>query len=159
MAWFGRSCLAALGLALCAGVAQAQTAYPLVCRGGGPQEVTITPGASVNETRFDIYYERGPVAATGGGAIGPGQCTWVDRPLNSREPEVARITLRVRVTTAVARNRGASGRILVNSARLPDEAQAEQLIRDIMDPSRYFTLTAFNTDAGFMRVTAYRTGR
>jgi hypothetical protein len=74
-----------------AGAAQAQTSYPLLCRGGPAMRIMTAhdvdgrgiPGA----TAMYIYFNAG----AGAGSLvppGPGQCTWMDRTLNPDEPKV-----------------------------------------------------------------------
>jgi hypothetical protein len=61
----------------------AQTSYPMVCRGGGSM-VIFYDGLRSPPT-VTVAFESATHAA-GTTSPGPGQCAWLDRPLNSQEP-------------------------------------------------------------------------
>lgn len=69
-----------LALPLLAPAAQAQTAYPLVCRGGEGMSAVVLPSGQVR-IRF-IPGTRG----AGTAQPGPGSCTWLDRGFRAEEP-------------------------------------------------------------------------
>ena len=54
--------------------------YPLVCRGGGSMVLAYGTGGT-----GQVSFERAPRGA-GAASPAPGQCAWLDRPLNSKEP-------------------------------------------------------------------------
>ena len=54
--------------------------YPMTCR-GGPLSVSTFPGADVR-----ITFQRGPGPVMSG--LAPGQCTWSDRAIGPKEPNV-----------------------------------------------------------------------
>jgi hypothetical protein len=66
--------------------------FVLVCRGGGSLHFTYTPYSNVsNEPQIWIGFERGSVPAGSNrenvNALGPGQCTWLDRTIAPNEPD------------------------------------------------------------------------
>lgn len=69
-------------------LAIAQSGYPLVCRGGGSMQFRFEGPPSEPELR--IIFERAPQPAGSHrenlAALGPGQCTWLDRVISSDEP-------------------------------------------------------------------------
>ncbi|KAA3629589.1 MAG: hypothetical protein DWQ09_04950 [Proteobacteria bacterium] len=62
----------------------AAESYPLVCRGGGAMTTSYTIWRG-GEQAFRIRFAK---ARQGAGARqpAPGECAWVDRPLNNNEP-------------------------------------------------------------------------
>ena len=62
----------------------AAESYPLVCRGGGAMTASYTIWRG-GEQAFRIRFAK---ARQGAGAHqpAPGECAWVDRPLNNNEP-------------------------------------------------------------------------
>lgn len=65
--------------------AQAQTSYPLVCRGGGGMSATLTAAGSIR-----LHFQPGTAAASAT-PPGAGACTWLDRGFRSGEPAVLRL--------------------------------------------------------------------
>ncbi|MCF4967997.1 hypothetical protein [Nostoc sp. CMAA1605] len=59
--------------------ANAQTSYPMTCRGGGTLSIQNDGGNGVR-----INFQAGRGAAPQG--LSPGECTWSDRALRSGEP-------------------------------------------------------------------------
>lgn len=62
-----------------------QPSFPMACMGGGNMRVAMRTS---ERPWFSITFDK---ASTGvsGGALLPGQCAWLDRPLNSAEPTLA----------------------------------------------------------------------
>ncbi len=74
-----------------AGAAQAETSYPLLCRGGPAMRIMVNHdvnGAGIpGALAMSVYFNKG----AGAGSVvqpGPGECTWMDRTLNAAEPAV-----------------------------------------------------------------------
>ncbi len=67
--------------------ATAQTAYTMVCRGGGNMKSYY--GQKTNFHELDIYFSK---AAKGSGETSPkaGNCAWVDRGIGNNEPSKLR---------------------------------------------------------------------
>jgi hypothetical protein len=76
--------LAALASPLLSLPAVAAESYPLVCRGGGAMTASYTIWHSKVQA-FRVHFVK---ARQGAGAQqpGPGECAWLDRPLNKSEP-------------------------------------------------------------------------
>lgn len=63
--------------------ANAVTTYPVKCRSGGNTSYNI----SNSNNALRIGFTKAPAAAGQNGAnLLPGQCAWVDRPINANEP-------------------------------------------------------------------------
>ncbi|HIK07486.1 MAG TPA: hypothetical protein IGS40_22800 [Trichormus sp. M33_DOE_039] len=60
--------------------ANAQTSYPMTCRGGGTLSIQNDGSNGVR-----INFQAGRGSAPQG--LSPGQCTWSDRALSSQEPK------------------------------------------------------------------------
>jgi hypothetical protein len=78
LALFG---LGTVALLCFASAAHAQT-YPIKCRSGGLSSFTLSVTGALR-----IAFQKAPAAA-GPNGVGllPGQCAWVDRPVNANEP-------------------------------------------------------------------------
>ena len=97
-------------------------AYKLVCRGGGDMFMSYHDAGSSRS--LDIAFQP---AATGARrqAPGPGECAWVDRPVNASEPHRLRYYTSELITDVNVRNpnelvliaNGASLNYLLNGAR------------------------------------------
>ena len=74
--------------------ANAQTRYPLHCRGGGDMAVNIQGQETGGGTEIVISYRRAAVTT----GLPAGTCAWHDRVLNSREPQSIRIVVRARMS-------------------------------------------------------------
>jgi hypothetical protein len=74
-----------LGMTFLANVSQAQTTYPMVCRGTTDTNLMrFIIGPTGDKFQTFIEFTKSPYAAYWG--IAPGNCTWLDRPINSNEP-------------------------------------------------------------------------
>src|SRR5262245_26957621 len=84
---------AALALLL-APTAQAQTSYALWCRGGSDMQMVVgtnaIDGHAVTWLRF--HFTPMSTAATASTPPGPGQCSWLDRPLSAAEPQMVQLS-------------------------------------------------------------------
>jgi hypothetical protein len=66
--------------------------YLIVCRGGGNLYFNYTPFSNFSQSpQVWISFERGAQAVGANwdnrGALTPGQCAWLDRPVSSAEPD------------------------------------------------------------------------
>jgi len=61
-------------------------AYPIACRGsGGMQFSLVSGGYGLSGTMVVIGFHRS--AGFGTNALNPGECAWMDRPINEQEPD------------------------------------------------------------------------
>jgi len=72
-------------------VAFAHQSYPIVCRGGGELFFNYTPFTNFSPNpQIWITFQRGAQKAGSNweniGALMPGQCSWLDRPVSDDEP-------------------------------------------------------------------------
>lgn len=74
--------------------AAAQTRYPLHCRAGGDMSVNVLGQEAGGGTEVVVSFRR----STATRALSPGQCTWLDRVVNTREPTSFRIIFRARTS-------------------------------------------------------------
>jgi hypothetical protein len=60
--------------------------YPLACRGGGGMQFSLTSaGFGMSGTMVVIAFRR--AAGFGVAALAPGECAWLDRPVQPQEPD------------------------------------------------------------------------
>ena len=128
-----------------AGAANAQTTYPLHCRAGGNMSVNIAGQATGGSAELVISYIRA-TATTG---LVPGSCTWLDRTMNSREPQAMRLVLRARMNVDLRPRPGdhASDRAdtFVYAGSGPDVALATTIM-STLESGGYFTVQAHNPE-------------
>ena len=70
-----------------------QPTHPIVCRGGGKLFFNYTPFSNLSPTpEIWITFQRGAQKVGSSweniGALLPGQCSWLDRPLSNNEPHM-----------------------------------------------------------------------
>ncbi len=139
-----------------AGAANAQTTYPLHCRAGGNMSVNIAGQATGGGAELVISYTRA-TATTG---LVPGSCTWLDRTMNSREPQAMRLVLRARMNVDLRPRPGdhASDRAdtFVYAGSGPDVALATTIM-STLESGGYFTVQAHNPGRGVMIATSFAT--
>ena len=87
------SLLGFLVACVAASAASASQSYPMICRGGGTLSVnnalTATPTKTslVMQSSADVFFTKSAKAAGAQGEnLSPGECSWVDRPINNSEP-------------------------------------------------------------------------
>lgn len=140
------------------GAANAQTTYPLHCRAGGDMSVNVAGQATGGGTELVISYTRA-TATTG---LVPGSCTWLDRTLNSREPQAMRLVLRARMNVDLRPRAGdhASDRAdtFVYPGSGPDVALATTIM-NTLEFGGYFTVQAYNPGRSPMVATSFATAR
>ena len=141
--------------ALSIGAASAQTTYPLQCRGGGNMNVNIMAQASGGGTEIVIgMFDRATVTR----GLPAGSCSWLDRPLNSREPRAMRIVVRARMNVDFRPRAGdhtgdrADAFVLDGSGA--DVALARNILR-VLDAGGSFRVQAYNPGRGVMIATGF----
>ncbi len=77
--------------AVASSVAAAQPTHAIVCRGGGELSFNYTPFSNFSpDPQIWITFQRGAQKAGSNweniGALMPGQCSWLDRPVSNNEP-------------------------------------------------------------------------
>lgn len=127
-----------------AGSADAQTRFPLHCRAGGDMTINVLGQASGGGTELSILFRRS-TRTTG---LAPGECSWHDRVVNSREPSSFRIIFNARISTDF---RPRSGRRAGDMAEL-----YVQEGRDLEIARRFYEVLK---SGGSFEVQAYNTGR
>ena len=143
---------AALALLSAPAATAQQTSYALWCRGGGDMQMVVgtnsIDGHAVTWVRF--HFTPMTTAATAGTPPGPGQCSWLDRPLSAGEPQMVQLSARdVFAETTV--NGGALATIDFNGAGASaDKARA---IWSAYQAGSEFRVMVYNTGGGYMNVT------
>jgi hypothetical protein len=90
-------------------VAFAQPTYPIVCHGGGELYFNYMPSSSFSPNpQIWITFQRGAQMVGSNweniGALMPGQCAWLDRPVSNNEPN--RIIVRDIKNFSISWNQG-----------------------------------------------------
>jgi hypothetical protein len=135
--------------------AHAQTRYPLACRAGGNMAVNIAPQASGGGAEIVISYDR--AARTTG--LPAGSCSWLDRPMNDREPRSMRIIVRARMSVDVrprpGDHMGDRGDLFVFPGSGADVATAEAIVR-VLKAGGSFQVQAYNPGRAPMVAESFR---
>ena len=134
-------------MCLAASAAQAQTKYPLVCRGGGSNlTLTYTPVPSRPVSEVRLSFQRGP--GGGSGNLQPGQCAWQDRAVAPSEPALICVK-NVRVNVGFVLGRDRQPHVSGANASNPDANNLLTMIGSSGD--HWFTFMVFNDFAGCLR--------
>jgi len=147
--------LAAALFCAVAGSANAQTRYPLHCRGGGNMAVNIAGQTAGGGTEIVISYDRATVTR----GIPAGSCTWHDRVMNSREPRSMRIIVRARMSVDMRPRPGDHAGDRADLFVFPDSgadvALANTIVR-VLKAGGSFQVQAFNPGRAPMNAIAFR---
>jgi hypothetical protein len=119
---------------------QGPQTYSMICQGGGGLTFALQPsGHGMTGSMFVIGFRA--AAGAGQAALQPGECTWLDRTLQSNEPKaichpVSAANLSMQWTS--------DGQISsLNSSVAP-------YLSDLVRPGSYFTFSVFNNGRGCM---------
>lgn len=143
-AWVGIGITMLGGLA--SAPASAQTFYPMVCRSGGDMSGAIpasgVAGVPSNQTQISFHFSKATAAYSASSeTIRPGECAWLDRPLNVSEPTNVRFTLNTRLRVTF---RNTSREALVfDSVGTVEGRQINTIMETLMDGD-YFWFEATN---------------
>ena len=128
--------------------------YKLMCRGGGIMDARASaPRGRATSNRFTITFEKSRAAALSRQPEA-GQCAWMDRPLNRREPTKLRYIFNGAATVnswVVSYQNQVNSRGISSEVRVLSR-EAEYLINKV----RYgeiFYVHVYNTNRGHMRIT------
>ncbi len=149
------------GLALAApAAAEDPPSYTLFCRGGPSMDVSVShdvgSDGALGRTHFRLYFDR--AAQRGGGSPpGPGQCAWIDRPLNNAEPTTlwmahdgVELTFGVRGDGAIAAD--ANGPRMYAEGLEPAAGDLSFLMRQVLT-GQLFTVQAYNAEGRVLVIT------
>lgn len=140
----------------------AQTAYPMICRGGGNMTMNVivgpvgVPDYSANRVYniIRLGFERAPARynASNPGSLQPGQCTWRDRPLYNSEP--TQINFYTQVPIYVGFKARGRHPLDIRTSSFRTDAQALQTGRFLrmMHTTEIFTIMAWNKEGAYFRV-------
>lgn len=135
------------------GANQQPPTYQMLCRGGNPGLHFTTTNTGVGPNREQIVtYEIGftpsrQAAGPRGIGLEPGQCSWIDRPVNEKEPYLIRFDTPLHFT---------SGRPTDNSPtaaeRFPDAYTIPEYMKD---KNHYWSFVVYNNiREGYFQSTA-----
>ncbi|MFK7965326.1 MAG: hypothetical protein AB8C46_15290 [Burkholderiaceae bacterium] len=158
-----------LGLLALQQVAFAQTAYPLVCRGGGQMKMQLSAGPVANGAPFtgnrvyniiNLWFERASQRydSRNASALRPGQCAWLDRAVNRFEPN--KINFYTEVAIFVEFNARGRHPLHMRTSATQMDAQSMQTRRflSLMSSTEVFTIMAWNKEGAYFRVEDIRSG-
>lgn len=145
--------LVALCATLFTGEASAQTRYTLHCRTGGDMNLNVSGQETGGGTEVIVGFARS--TATRG--LAPGQCTWLDRVVNSREPRAFKIIFRARSSVDFRPRAGDHGGDRADAfvSVGPDTEAARAFFR-AMESGGSFEVQAWNPGRGFMDAINFR---
>ena len=134
----------------------AQATYQMLCRGiaGG---MSFREGGSVRSpTGEDIVtlqmtFKKSPNAAgEQGGGLTAGQCSWIDRPVNSREPFKIRFETRANAQLKQVLNGSAVDRSPTAAERYPDAISIPEYLKN---HNHYYSFKVYNSNEGYFIAT------
>jgi hypothetical protein len=119
----------------------AQSTYPIVCRGGGELFFNYTPSSNFSPTpQIWITFQRGSQKVGSNweniGVLMPGQCSGLDRPVSSNEPN--RIIVKDIRNFSISWNRG---QVMSISSEL-------SYMKWLQDANRYQSFDVYNDGQG-----------
>lgn len=124
-----------MGSVVCglATISYGQQSYPLICRGG--PSLRFQSHAGNTQHTFNIlglFFQRGfRAAGPDGRTLAPGQCAWVDRGVQSGEPDILQQDVSANVTS-------------------------QPWMNALKNPNTFWVFTVFNTGQGVMKITGSR---
>ncbi len=139
--------------ALMSGSAAPQTRYPLHCRAGGDMTVNVLGQETGGGTEVVVLYRR----STALRGLSPGQCSWHDRVVNSREPASFRITFRARVNVDYRSRTGDHAGVHAQAFVMtgPDAESARAFFR-VLESGGSFEVQAYNPGRAPMNAIGFR---
>lgn len=129
----------------------AQKTFQLLCRGGG--NMTTQRGGPVPDANgvemvvIVVRFSRSarPAKANGSG-LKPGQCAWIDRAVNFREPNELRFKVPLHAEAAP----GTGGKASTAAERAADAFSVPDYLKE---DTHYYTFSAYNSNQGHLRAT------
>jgi hypothetical protein len=144
-----RTLFLVLLFALISSVAQAQQSFRMICKGGAGIKAKISPGDVGNSfQKLGLFFNKSPRAAGQNGAkLANGTCAWVDRPLNSAEPDILAQDIRPGYRYHVDLDAGK------HVVRFQPTNNIYNWVNVLRIPGRLWTFYAYNTNQGELKVT------
>lgn len=127
----------------------AQQSYRIICKGGPKINVRISPGDAHNSyQKLGLFFAKSVHAAgQNGTALQNGTCSWIDRPLNAREPDILAQDIRPGYQYHVDLD---SSRHVV---RFQPTNNMYNWVNVLRVPGKIWTFYAYNTNQGELKVT------
>jgi hypothetical protein len=139
--------------ALLSGSAAAQTRYPLACRGGGDMNVNIQGQEVGGGAEIIIGYRRSATTT----ALLPGTCSWLDRTLNTREPQSIRLIVRARMSVDFRPRAGDHGGDRADAfVTTGVDAELARTILRVLKAGGSFQVMAYNPGRAPMNAISFR---
>lgn len=133
-----------------------QVTYQLLCRGIGGG-MSFRKGESVrSSTGEDIvtvqltFKKSGKAAGAQGAGLDPGQCSWIDRPINEREPFKLQFETRANAQLKQVLNGSTVDRSPTAAERYPDATSIPEYMKD---QSHYYSFKVYNSNQGYFIAT------
>lgn len=132
----------------------AQETFQLLCRGGGSMNLTrggpVPDANGVEMVVIELTFAR---SAKGAGPQGkglkPGQCSWIDRPVNQQEP----LAVRFKTHLHAPPNPGVGGKADTQAERFPDAFSIPEYMKS---PDHYYSFSAYYENSDRLRATESR---
>ncbi|MGH1358840.1 MAG: hypothetical protein ACRBC3_08765 [Burkholderiaceae bacterium] len=149
-------CLVFAGLGIFQTPASAQSFYPMVCRGGGDMLMSLSFGPR-GQKIIELRFRRG-LTAYSPASLHAGECTWTDRPLNSREPERFLHVTSAPISVYLWANYSDRAHTTLDSNATDWPTRlARRFLTETRKPG-LFTIWARNTRAGYFEISNVRAG-
>ncbi|MEO6393471.1 MAG: hypothetical protein ABIP75_16600 [Pyrinomonadaceae bacterium] len=134
----------------------AQATYQMLCRGIGGGMSFRNGGSVRGSTGEDIvtvqltFKKSAKAAGAQGGGLDPGQCSWIDRPVNQQEPFKLRFETRANAQLKQELHGSAVDRSPTAAERYPD---ANTIPVYMKDQSHYYSFKVYNSNEGYFIAT------
>lgn len=142
--------------------------YPMVCRVGGSMRLILSPNVRTGDTRFELRFRK---ARRGyhfnRNNLAPGECTWMTRSINSREPSLMAWDLDARAYSSTPVTGYGSSQIGAVGDGGSDEELAINFLQAIkgrvIENSRiqnyeFFVVNVHNTNRGYFQIISIQAG-
>ncbi|MEO6393472.1 MAG: hypothetical protein ABIP75_16605 [Pyrinomonadaceae bacterium] len=129
----------------------AQATFQLLCRGGGSMNLVrggpVPDANGVEMVVIELTFTRSTKAAGAQGkGLKPGQCSWIDRPVNDREP----VALRFKTPLHAPPNPGVGGKADTQAERFPDAFSIPEYMKS---KNHYYSFSAYTENSDRLRAT------
>jgi hypothetical protein len=133
------------------------TTYQILCRGntGGVQFNNIDSRATTTGEHivtYELLFIPSPTAAGADGrGVGPGQYSWMDRPVNAQEPNAIRFDLPFNAQLKQELNGSPVDKSPTAAERYPDALNVPEYMKN---PNHYFSFFVYNTGQFYLLATS-----
>lgn len=137
---------------------RAQDTMKMVCHSGGTMSVIVSPSVNTTETWLQIRFIKSRFSLNN---MKPraGECTFVNRTVQSEEPDIIATHLKARVWTefrAIGSGHANAG-VVPNDMYKQDQEMAKKILHQARNEG-YFTAEVYDTGEGYFEIVSISDG-